>query len=142
MPISINVSGSSFDRGSSVIGSIHESGGMAEQSDAVLVELREIRERLSEADDLSRAISSLEEAIRDQDKPKISKITKSVKSAKLLLSSPFAGFPLGKFRTHLLLWSFLPGSFFPVVGRKVGQKQFRKSRFSNAGKKACPIVSS
>lgn len=78
MPISINVSGSSFDRGSSVIGSIHESGGMAEQSDAVLVELREIRERLSEADDLSRAISSLEEAIRDQDKPKISKITKQL----------------------------------------------------------------
>ena len=49
-------------------------------------------------------------------------ITKSVQTLKSQLSSPFAPFPLGDFRTNLLSYPFLPAPFFPVVGRDVGQK--------------------
>ena len=49
-------------------------------------------------------------------------ITKSVQTLKSQLSSPFAPFPLGDFRTNLLSYPFLPAPFFPVVGRGVGQE--------------------
>lgn len=54
-------------------------------------------------------------------------IEKSVQTLKSLLSSPLAGFPLGKFRTSLLSYPFLPAPFFPVVGRDVGQEPAAQS---------------
>ena len=49
-------------------------------------------------------------------------ITKSVQTLKVLIFSPFVGFPLGKFQTYPLSFPFLPTPFFPVVGRGVGQQ--------------------
>lgn len=80
MGISISVSESSFDHGSKVVGTIYENANQLNQTDAILKELREIRIKLDETAALKQAIISLEEAIRNQDNPKISKIVGQLSS--------------------------------------------------------------
>lgn len=73
MAISININSASFDHGSNVIGTVHEAENAAPDT-AILDELSQIRGMLQESESLIQAINCLEQAIREQNKPKVSKV--------------------------------------------------------------------
>lgn len=75
MNLNIHVgSNNTFRNNSSVVGTINENPLPASDPDAILEELREIRGKLESAQTLSLAIEALESAIKEQNKPKISRV--------------------------------------------------------------------
>ena len=76
----IQVNNSTFDHGSSVVKEVY--GGVATSQDvAILQELQKIQNQLKDTEPMIvDALSNLEQAIRNQDKPSISKFVRQLSS--------------------------------------------------------------
>lgn len=96
----INVTGSTFDHGSSVVNS---HGSLPDKDDAILTELQKIQKELEQSEPLiSQALSTLQEAIRKNDSSKISSIARSLSTGTIanVIGNVASGALMTFLRTH------------------------------------------